>query len=217
MIVPEKVLEMLMTKYFNRGGGKKKLVTDKDYDSFSEDVKEVTNQEQAFHINTWKHVFRHLKKKDGSLCPASPTTLQTIAEYFGYEDWEDFEKNLDEEYEKILRRGGRECVSKIQSASQTDLMLQNLQKEDIIEILYYPERILYLEFIKKDTYRVVKSYKSGLELGDVIYTSLLEIGIPLIVDFSRDNAPKKKYRSGDGHIIQSIRRLKKEEISKIHS
>lgn len=216
MVVPEKVLEMLMAKYFNRGG-KKKLVTDKDYDSFSEDVKEVTNQGQAFNINTWKRVFRQLKKKDGSLCPASQTTLQTIAEYFGYEDWEDFEKNLDEEYEKILRRGGRECVSRIQPASQTNLMLQNLHKGDIIEVLYFPERKLYLEFIKKDTYRVIKSYKSGLEVGDIIYTSLLEIGIPLIVDVVRDNAPKKQYRSGERHNIQSIKRLKQEEISKIHS
>ena len=93
-------------------------------------------------------------------------------------------------------------------------MLQNLHKGDIIEILYYPERKLYLEFIKKDTYRVVKSYKSGLELGDIIYTGGLEIGIPLIVDFIRNNDIKKKYRSGDGHTIQSIRRLKQEEISK---
>ena len=216
MIVPEKVLEMLMLKYSSYGG-KKVLITDNDYNTFSYKVAEITNKKPPFHCNTWKRVFRHLTDKDGSPHPASPQTLQTIAEYLGFEKWKELMENMDEEYEKIRRKGGRECISTIQPASQTDLMIQNLHKGDIIEILYYPERILYLEFIKKETYRVVKSYKSGLELGDIIYTSLLEIGIPLIVEVSRDNAPKKKYRSGDGHTIQSIRRLKQEEISKILS
>ena len=210
MIVPEKVLEMLMLKY-SSNGGKKVLVTDNDYNTFSYNVAEITNQKQPFHCNTWKRVFRQLTTKDGSPLQASNITIQTIAEYFGYENWEDLMENLDEEYEKILRRGGRECVSKIQPASQTDLMIQNLHKGDIIEVLYFPERKLYLEFIKKDTYRVVKSYKSGLEPGDIIYTSLLEIGIPLIVDVVRNDAPKKRYRSGAGHNIQSIKRLKQEE------
>ena len=67
------------------------------------------------------------------------------------EKWKELMENMDEEYEKMRRKGGRECISTIQPTSQTDLMLQNLQKEDIIEILYYPERILYLEFIKKRT------------------------------------------------------------------
>ena len=216
MIVPEKVLEMLMLKYSSYGG-KKVLVTDDDYNTFSHKVAEVTNQGQPFHCNTWKHVFRHLKKKDGSLQKAGPKTLQVIAVFLGFEDWKELMENMDEEYEKIRRKGGRECISTIQPASQTDLMLQYLHKGDIIEILYYPERILYLEFIKKDTYRVVKSYKSGLKLGDIIYTSLLEIGIRLIVDVVRDNTAKKRYRSGVGHTVQSIRRLKQEEISKIVS
>ena len=213
MIVPEKVLEMLMLKYSSYGG-KKVLVTDDDYNTFSYKVAEVTNHGKPFHCNTWKRVFRHLTDKDGSPHHASSTTLQTIAEYLGFEKWEELKENMDEEYEKIRRKGGRECISTIQPTSQTDLMLQNLHKGDIIEILYYPERKLYLEFIKKDTYRVVKSYKSGLELGDIIYTGRLEIGIPLIVYFIRNNDIKKKYRSGDGHTIQSIRRLKQEEISK---
>lgn len=209
MIVPDKVLEMLMLKYFN-DGGKKVLITDKDYDDFSGHVANITNQHPAFHCNTWKHVFRHLKKKDGSAYPASPRTTQTIAEYLGFEDWEELDENLDEEYERILKKGGRNNISTIQPTNPTDLMLQNLRKGDIIEVMYYPDRKLLLEFIRKDTFKVVSSFKSGLEQGDIIYTSSLDKDIPLICEIIRNGISKGKYRSAHGHNIQSIRRVKKE-------
>ena len=53
--IREKVLEMLMLKYFNNGGIKI-LITDKDYMYFSDNVAKVTNQNPAFNINTWKRV-----------------------------------------------------------------------------------------------------------------------------------------------------------------
>lgn len=208
MIVPEKVLEMLMLKYFN-DGGKKVLTTDKDYVDFSCKVAKVTKQTE-FHCNTWKRVFRHLKRKDGSPYPTSKKTIQTIAEYLGFEDWEELIVNLDEEYERILRKGGRDCISTIQSANTTDLMLQNLHKGDIIEVLYFPDRKLLLEFIRKDTYKVISSANSGLEQGDIIYTCSLVNGIPLICEISRNGISKGKYRSAHGHNIQSIKRIKQE-------
>lgn len=209
MIVPEKVLEMLMLKYFN-DGGKKILITDKDYDDFSGHVANITNQNPAFHCNTWKRVFRHLTKDDGSAYHSSPRTTQTIAEYLGFEDWKELKENMDEEHERILKKGGRDCQSTIQSANQTDLMLRNLRKGDIIEVLYFPDRKLLLEFIKKDTFKVVSSIKSSLEQGDIIYTNTLDYDIPFMCEIIRNGLSKGKYRSAHGHNIQSIKRLKKE-------
>lgn len=208
--IREKVLEMLMLKYFNNGGIKV-LTTDKDYNKFSENVANVTNQHPAFHCNTWKHVFCHLTKKDGTPFPTSSRTKQTIAQYLGFEDWEELKENLDEEYERILRKGGRNCTSTIQPANPIDLMLKNLRKGDIIEILYYPERRLLLEFIKKDTYKVVSSTNSHIEQGDIIYTSTLDNDLPFICEFTRNGKPIGKYRSAHGHNIQSIKRIKQEE------
>lgn len=208
--IREKVLEMLMLKYFNNGGIKV-LTTDKDYNKFSENVANVTNQHPAFHCNTWKHVFCHLTKKDGTPFPTSSRTKQAIAQYLGFEDWEELKENLDEEYERILRKGGRNCISTIQPANPIDLMLKNLRKGDIIEILYYPERRLLLEFIRKDTYKVVSSTNSHIEQGDIIYTSTLDNDLPFICEFTRNGKPMGKYRSAHGHNIQSIKRIKQEE------
>jgi hypothetical protein len=208
--IREKVLEMLMLKYFNNGGIKV-LTTDKDYNKFSENVANVTNQHPAFHCNTWKHVFCHLTKKDGTPFPTSSRTKQAIAQYLGFEDWEELKENLDEEYERILRKGGRNCISTIQPANPIDLMLKNLRKGDIIEVMYFPDRKLLLEFIKKDTYKVVSSTNSHIEQGDIIYTSTLDNDLPFICEFTRNGKPMGKYRSAHGHNIQSIKRIKQEE------
>ena len=208
--IREKVLEILMLKYFNNGGIKV-LITDKDYMHFSDNVAKVTNQNPAFNINTWKRVFCRLKKKDGSPYPLTSRSKQAIAQYLGFEDWEELKENLDEEYERILRKGGRNCISTIQPANPIDLMLKNLRKGDIIEILYYPERRLLLEFIRKDTYKVVSSTNSHIEQGDIIYTSTLDNDLPFICEFTRNGKPMGKYRSAHGHNIQSIKRIKQEE------
>lgn len=208
--IREKVLEMLMLKYFNNGGIKI-LITDKDYMYFSDNVAKVTNQNPAFNINTWKRVFCRLKKKDGSPYPLTSRSKQAIAQYLGFEDWEELKENLDEEYERILRKGGRNCISTIQPANPIDLMLKNLRKGDIIEILYYPERRLLLEFLRKDTYKVVSSTNSHIEQGDIIYTSTLDNDLPFICEFNRNGKPMGKYRSAHGHNIQSIKRIKQEE------
>ena len=208
--IREKVLEMLMLKYFNNGGIKI-LITDKDYMYFSDNVAKVTNQNPAFNINTWKRVFCGLKKKDGSPYPLTSRSKQAIAQYLGFEDWEELKENFDEEYERILRKGGRNCTSTIQPANPIDLMLKNLRKGDIIEVMYFPDRKLLLEFLRKDTYKVVSSTNSHIEQGDIIYTSTLDNDLPFICEFTRNGKPMGKYRSAHGHNIQSIKRIKQEE------
>ena len=208
--IREKVLEMLMLKYFNNGGIKV-LTTDKDYNDFSENVANVTNQHPAFHCNTWKRVFCHFTKKDGTPFPTSSRTKQTIAEYLGCENWEELKENLDEEYKRILRKGGRDCISTIQSANPTDLMLKNLRNGDFIEVMYFPDRRLLLEFIRKDTYKVISSTNSRIEQGDIIYTSSLYNDLPLICEIKRNGISKGTYRSAHGHNIQSIKRIKQKE------
>jgi hypothetical protein len=118
---------------------------------------------------------------------------------------------LDEEYERILRKGGRNCISTIQSANTTDLMLKNLRNGDIIEVNYFPDRKLLLEFIRKDTYKVVSSTNSRIEQGDTIYTSSLYNDLPLICEIKRNGISKGTYRSAHGHNIQSIKRIKQKE------
>lgn len=208
--IREKVLEMLMLKYFNNGGIKI-LITDKDYMYFSDNVAKVTNQNPAFNINTWKRVFCRLKKKDGSPYPLTSRSKQAIAQYLGFEDWEELKENFDEEYERILRKGGRNCTSTIQPANPIDLMLKNLRKGDIIEVMYFPDRKLLLEFLRKDTYKVVSSTNSHIEQGDIIYTSTLDNDLPFICEFTRNGKPMGKYRSAHGHNIQSIKRIKQKE------
>ena len=150
-------------------------------------------------------------KKDGTPFPTSSRTKQTIAEYLGCDNWEELKENFDEEYERILRKGGRNCISTIQSANPTDLMLKNLRNGDIIEVNYFPDRKLLLEFIRKDTYKVVSSTNSRIEQGDTIYTSSLYNDLPLICEIKRNGISKGTYRSAHGHNIQSIKRIKQKE------
>lgn len=201
MIVPEKVLEILMIKYF-REGGRKKLITDSDYNDFSEAVASKTNTVPAS-CNTWKRVFRHLTK-NGEPHNTGANTCQTIAEYLQCESWEELMENLDEVYEIQKRRGGINEVSEIFTPNPTDNMILSLQKGDIIEVRYYPNRIVQMEFIKEGCYKVISSKNSVLQQGDIAYINLFVINQPLIIPQLVREGKTGRYQSAKGHNIQSV-------------
>lgn len=203
MIVPEKVLELLLINY-HLTGGKKVLTTDKDYNDFSIKVADKTAT-NPLHCNTWKRVFRHLRKKDNSPCEPSQSTLEIISSYLGYGAWEELMEDLDDELEHLQRKIGNNHISGIQPMTPIDWILKKLKKGDIIEIKYYPNRILLLEFIRKDYYKVVSSKNSLLEQGDTVYISMFAIGYPLMIsEVIRNGISKGKYQSAHGHNIQSV-------------
>lgn len=210
MIVDEKVLEILKINYHLKGG-KKDLRTDHDYNTFSEEVAKNTGT-TALNCNTWKRVFRHLRKKDGSPCESSRETGQIILQYLGYESWDELMEDLDNDYEWWQKKMGNNNVSGIQPVTPIDLIIKKLQKGDIIEVKYVPDRLVLLEFIRKDYYKVVSSKNSSLRQGDIVYISMFAIGYPLMVsDIIRNGESKGKYQSARGHDIQSVNFYKEKD------
>lgn len=203
MIVDEKVLEILKINYHLKGG-KKVLITDRDYNAFSEEVAKNTGT-TAKNCNTWKRVFRHLKKKDGQPFESGRETCQIILQYLGYESWDELKEDLDNDYEWWQKKMGNNNVSGIQPVTPIDLIIKKLQKGDIIEVKYVPDRVVLLKFIKKDYYEVVSSKNSSLRQGDKVFISMFAIGYPLMVsDIIRNGESKGKYQSARGHDIQSV-------------
>lgn len=205
MIVPEEVLEMLETKYFINGG-RLPLVTDIDYNLFSEHIANSIGKDTPLHCNTWKRVFRHLKDKDGSPQNASRNTCQCIATYLGYASWKEMMDSLEEDRSFWMKKRGINDTSGIQKITPLDLLLKRLKKGDVIEVKYSPNRILLLEFYRESCYKVVSNKNSSLEQGDVIYVDMFYIGHPLMISkVVREGKEKGRYRSADNHVIQSVK------------
>ena len=203
--IPDKVLELLRHSYFKQSKNKE-LITDKDYNNFSEDVANVTGHGNPLHCNTWKRVFRHLTKPDGTPFEPSANTCRIIADYLGCNSWDELIKNLDETYEYIMSGNANNNISTILPPDSTDIMIKSLKKGDIIEVNYHPNRVVLLEFIRKDWYKVVSSKNSTLEQGDTINISMFTIGYPLMVsDLVRNGVSKGKYQSAQGHVILSVK------------
>ena len=202
--VPDKVLELLKHEYFKQRK-KKELITDDDYNKFSAEVASVTGHGNPLHCNTWKHVFRHLTKPDGTPYKPSANTCRIIADYLDCGTWDELIENLDETYELIMSGTTNNNISTILPPDSTDNMIKSLNNGDIIEVEYHPNRILSLEFIRKDWYKVVSSKNSTLEEGDKICISMFTICYPLMVsDLIRNGVSKGKYQSAKGHEILSV-------------
>ena len=82
----------------------------------------------------------------------------------------------------------------------------------MIKVCYYPQRVLHLEFIQKNRYKVVFSKNTLMEYGDIITINMLKTNYPLMVtDIIRNGISKGTYTSANGHNIQSVEILSRKE------
>ncbi|MCI1720915.1 MAG: hypothetical protein LKM37_07940 [Bacteroidales bacterium] len=141
-----------------------------DYECLAMDIEERIHEHIG--VNTLKRLLGDI--------PASNeprlATLDIIAQYLGFPNWDiysmEFNKGGNSEFSKKLNvKGG--TVFELHSSE-----LKKLQK---IEIQYYPDRQLILEYLGDDTFKVHKSVNSKLAMDDTFKVSVFYKDYPLFL------------------------------------
>ena len=121
-------------------------------------------------------------------CSSSPSdfTIDLLARYVGIEDW-----NL---FIGLSSNSINDFVEK------SDFILSaNLKKGQILNLTYYPDRKLNLQYEGDMMFRVINLSESNLMVGDLLHIFRLEINFPLICEYViRNDERIGKFIGGKG-------------------
>jgi hypothetical protein len=95
-------------------------------------------------------------------------TLDTIAKYLGFENWD--------VYLMSLNKSGNSEFGKLK-----EIKVSELQVSDKIEFQYSPDRMVIIEYIGESWFEVVKAVNSKLIIGDKIETKQFFTNYPLYI------------------------------------
>ena len=98
----------------------------------------------------------------------STTTLDTLSRLVGYASWKDFCEDKD----ALMNSSEMSSVGK-------SLLTENLEVGQQIMVCWKPGRMVKLEYIGGDVYRVVENTNSKLQVGDAFHCKQLTEGMPL--------------------------------------
>ncbi len=114
------------------------------------------------------------------------TTLNIIANYLGYPDW----NRLVEDTEMQGSGFGNGNIF---------IEMSDLEDETIVEICWRPDRRLLIRHDGNGQYEVLESENGKLIPGDLLSLSQLAVGFPFIADkVFRNEKPLGCYRAADG-------------------
>ncbi len=120
------------------------------------------------------------------------TTLNILANYLGYPDWELLK--IDTEMQSSGFGNGNVFIE-----------MSDLQKGATVEICWRPGRRLLIRHDGNGQYEVLESENGKLLPGDLLSLSHLAIGFPFMADkVFRDEKPLGCYRAADGAGIISF-------------
>lgn len=142
------------------------------------DIEKMTNEHIG--VNTMKRLLGLISDER----TPRTTTLDVIARYLGYDNWE------------VLK----ELDAKSNSAfGETDhcLVIDNLPKGQLLHITYQPDRQLTLKKMDGQKLLVTESTNSKLHVGDIITVSHIVESYPLLVaDVERDGKHLGAFTAG---------------------
>lgn len=98
----------------------------------------------------------------------STTTLDTLSRLIGYWSWTAF-----------CNDGEALADSSEMLSSGKTIMTENLEVGTQITVCWKPSRMVLLEFIGGDVYRVMENTNSKLQVGDTFHCKMLTEGMPL--------------------------------------
>ena len=114
------------------------------------------------------------------------TTLNIIANYLGYPNWDLLQEDTAMEGSGF----GRKDIF---------IEMSELDKDAVVEVCWKPDRKILLRHDGSGQYSVLNSENSKLRSGDLLSLSQLAIGFPFIADkVFRDEKPLGCYRAADG-------------------
>lgn len=116
-----------------------------------------------------------------------PSTLDILAQYAGYADWDTFCAQLMENTETESHL--------IYENKQLDVA--QLQPGQQIRLMWQPDRVVKIQYEGEDRFRVTESCKSKLRVDDTFQCQLFIEGQPLILtNLTRPDMPTCNYICG---------------------
>lgn len=152
--------------------------TSADCESLSLDIESKTGE--PIGVNTLKRLLGYINDE------RSPrlTTLDIIARYLGFDNWEHL-KVFDDKSNSSFGN------------SDDELTPQQLASGDKVEVSYLPDRLITMEYIADQQFRVLESQNSKLKAGDLLTLTHFIKGYPLLVSkVIRDGQNLGSYMAG---------------------
>ena len=111
-------------------------------------------------------------------------TLDLIAQYLCFPDWESLIKSINN-------------VTHSEFISLSEIGIDNIIENEIIEFGYKPDRNFAVKFLGKQQFEVMKSENSKLTVGDIITIYHFVLGYPLLInEVKRNNKDLGQYIAG---------------------
>ena len=215
MIVSDRIIEIIKAKNFSETG-LVNISTDNDYITLRDNIAEKTGSD-SIGINTWKRIFGHLLKPDGTRYDTSAKTAKIIAEYLDCDSWEDVCEYEDYLYNRWINKGGINNDSVVVKPlnDETSILISSLKKDDIIEVKSRPNKVLRLKFLSATAdsrwYRIIDTVgSSNLQNLDEIEIPFLRMNQPLVASqLKRKGVCLGGYSAGSKQVVYSVEKVKK--------
>lgn len=158
----------------------KRLLTPRDFKQLSQEVENLIGKEIS--ISTIKRLWGYISI-DNDYRPHT-YTLDTLAEYVGYKDYETFQ----------LRKSESASSNPI---NDSHLFCSELITGDIIRLTWLPDRTVEIKFLGQDMFVITKSINSKLNVGDTFCCGCFINNHPLILlRLLHNNMPPTNYICG---------------------
>ena len=215
MIVSDRIIEIIKAKNFSETG-LVNISTDNDYITLRDNIAEKTGSD-SIGINTWKRIFGHLLKPDGTRYDTSAKTAKIIAEYLDCDSWEQLCEYEDYLYNRWINKGGINNDSVVVKPlnDETSILISSLKKDDIIEVKSRPNKVLRLKFLSATAdsrwYRIIDTVgSSNLQNLDEIEIPFLRMNQPLVASqLKRKGVCLGGYSAGSKQVVYSVEKVKK--------
>ena len=171
------MLSEVIKKLIERKLGKE-IRYSSDFEHLSFDIEKQTKQRVG--VNTLKRLFGQLEGiKEPRLY-----TLDTVARYLDFKNWDELLESLEEK--------GNSDFSTMETFEISDLTAGNK-----IRFRYSPDRVVLIEYIEKNQFKVVESVNGKLKPNDIIEADHFVLKYPLMVNnVIRNNASLGKFTAG---------------------
>lgn len=149
----------------------KKIRYPSDYEALAYDIERTTKQRIS--TNTIKRLLGAIE----SVKEPRLFTLDVIAQYLGYENWDVYVVSLSKEGNSQFDKSNADLSGDICQ----EIVVSELPQGTKVEFQYYPDRKVVLEHIDSNKFKVAGSTNSKLRLDDVVEVGNFYLNYPLIV------------------------------------
>lgn len=138
-----------------------------DFQHLVNDIKQTTKQ--SISVNTAKRLFGVIK----STKEVRLTTLDIIAQYIGFRNWDIYIVSL---------------LKESAEKSENTMLLSDLTIGTKVIFQYHYKQIVAMQYIKENTFQVVESNSNKLHVKDIVNIAMFNLHYPLcLYQVSRDD------------------------------